>query len=73
MIPILGLWDVTCQADATLVNTQLIRGGLQTKSSAYLTNTTISNHQSANELGFVRWADDPATALDEFKDAYKVH
>ena len=72
MIPILGLWDVTCQADATLVNTQLIPWWTSDE-----VVSVLNKHKQyliinlANELGFVRWADDPATALDVFKDAYK--
>ena len=72
IIPILGLWDVTCQADSTLVNTQLMPWW----TSAEVV-TVLNKHQQyliinlANELGFVRWDDDPVAALIEFKNAYK--
>jgi len=72
MIPILGLWDVTCQADATLVNTQLIPWWTSDE-----VVSVLNKHKQyliinlANELGFVRWSADPATALGEFKNAYK--
>ena len=72
MIPILGLWDVTCQAGAALVNTQLIPWWTSEE-----VVTVLSKHQQyliinlANELGFYRWSADPATALGEFKNAYK--
>jgi mannan endo-1,4-beta-mannosidase len=72
MIPILGLWDDTCQADAALVNTQLIPWWTSDE-----VVSVLNKHKQyliinlANELGFVRWADDPVAALDEFKNAYK--
>lgn len=72
MIPILGLWDVTCQADATLVNTQLIPWWTNEEVLALL-----NKHKQylvlnpANELGFYHWSNDPASALSEFKNAYK--
>jgi mannan endo-1,4-beta-mannosidase len=72
MIPILGLWDVTCEANTTLLNTQLIPWWTSDAVVAVL-----DKHKQyliinlANELGFVRWSDDPATALSEFKNAYK--
>jgi mannan endo-1,4-beta-mannosidase len=72
IIPILGLWDVTCKDDVSLLNTQLIPWWtsnevviILNKHKQYL----IIN--PANELGFYRWADDPATALTNFKNAYK--
>jgi mannan endo-1,4-beta-mannosidase len=76
MIPILGLWDFTCQNDPDLLNTQLI--------SWWTTDPVLSvlkKHQQyliinlANELGAYRWAGDvatqQATALSAFKNAYK--
>jgi mannan endo-1,4-beta-mannosidase len=72
MIPILGLWDVTCQADATLVNTQLIPWWTSDEVVAVL-----NKHKQyliinlANELGSYRWSAAPATALSDFKNAYK--
>ncbi|WAK02310.1 cellulase family glycosylhydrolase [Methylobacter sp. YRD-M1] len=72
MIPILGLWDGTCQADATLVNTQLIPWWTSDE-----VVSVLNKHKQyliinlANELGFVRWSDDPAIALINFKNAYK--
>jgi mannan endo-1,4-beta-mannosidase len=73
MIAILGLWDVTCQPDATLVNTRLMPWWTSADVVAVL-----EKHQQylivnlANELGAFRWADDPQSALDQFKDAYKT-
>jgi mannan endo-1,4-beta-mannosidase len=73
IIPILGLWDVTCQADPNLVNTQLIPWWT---SEAVV--TILNKHKQyliinpANELGFVRWAADSTIALNEFKNAYKI-
>jgi mannan endo-1,4-beta-mannosidase len=72
MIPIVGLWDVTCAADAGLVNTQLIPWWISDEVVAVL-----NQHQQyliinlANELGFYRWADDSGAALSDFKTAYK--
>jgi hypothetical protein len=62
MIPILGLWDLTCNNNPSLLNSQLI--------SWWTTNpvlTILKKHQQyliinlANELGVYRWAGDNAT------------
>jgi mannan endo-1,4-beta-mannosidase len=72
IIPILGLWDFTCQADATLVNTQLIPWWTSDE-----VVTVLNKHKQyliinpANELGFYRWSAAPAAALNDFKNAYK--
>jgi len=72
MIPVLGLWDVTCEADPALVNTKLIPWWTSDE-----VVSVLNKHQRhliinlANELGVYRWSDDPATALDTFKNAYK--
>lgn len=73
MVAILGLWDVTCGGDATLVNSQLIPWW-----TAEEVVTVLTKHKQylvinlANELGIFRWAEDPAVALNEFKSAYKT-
>jgi mannan endo-1,4-beta-mannosidase len=73
MIPILGLWDVTCAPDTELVNTQLVPWWTSDDVVAVLNrhkDYLILN--PANELGFYHWSnDDPATALTHFKNAYK--
>jgi mannan endo-1,4-beta-mannosidase len=72
IIPILGLWDVTCQTDATRVNTQLIPWWTSEE-----VVTVLNKHKQyliinlANELGFYHWAADPESALSNFKNAYK--
>jgi mannan endo-1,4-beta-mannosidase len=72
IIPILGLWDVTCQPDPTLVNTQLMPWWTSTE-----VVNVLNKHKQyliinlANELGAVRWSEDPVSALIEFKNAYK--
>jgi mannan endo-1,4-beta-mannosidase len=72
IIPILGLWDLTCNSDVTLLNTQLIPWW--TSESVM---TVLQKHQQyliinlANELGFYRWSDDSIAALETFKTAYK--
>jgi len=72
MIPILGLWDIKCPAEAALLNTQLIPWWTSDE-----VVTVLNRHKQyliinlANELGFYRWSADPATALSDFKDAYK--
>jgi mannan endo-1,4-beta-mannosidase len=72
MVPILGLWDVTCQPNATLVNTQLLPWWTSDEVVAVL-----NQHKQyliinlANELGFYHWSADPATALSDFKNGYK--
>ncbi|MDZ8051084.1 MAG: cellulase family glycosylhydrolase [Aulosira sp. ZfuVER01] len=72
IIPIIGLWDVTCNSNPNLLNTQLI---------PWWTNNEVLNvlkkHESyliinlANELGFYRWTDNQKAALNRFKNAYK--
>ncbi len=72
IIPILGLWDLTCKPDATLLNTQLMSWWTTSPVLAVLKKYQqylIIN--LANELGFYRWANNPANALNTFKDAYK--
>jgi mannan endo-1,4-beta-mannosidase len=72
IIPILGLWDFTCNADPTLLNTQLVPWWI---SPSVL--DVLKKHQRyliinlANELGFYRWADNSEIALNTYKDAYK--
>jgi mannan endo-1,4-beta-mannosidase len=72
MIPILGLWDLTCNDNSGLLNSQLI--------SWWTTNPVLGvlkKHQQyliinlANELGVYRWAGNQAAALANFKNAYK--
>lgn len=76
MIPILGLWDFTCESDPNLLNT--------TELTSWWTSepvlTVLKKHQQyliinlANELGIYRWAGDEdarQAALTAFKDAYK--
>ena len=72
IIPILGLWDLTCKPDATFLNTQLMPWWTSAPVLAVL-----KKHQRyliinlANELGFYRWANNSMTALNTFKNAYK--
>ena len=73
MIPILGLWDFTCNADPELVNTRL----LQFWTSDEVVSVLNKHRQYliinlANELGFYRWTEDPVAALGAFKNAYKT-
>jgi mannan endo-1,4-beta-mannosidase len=72
IIPILGLWDLTCESDVTLLNTQLM--------SWWTSNdilTVLQKHQRylivnlVNELGVYRWAGNSAEALETYKTAYK--
>jgi mannan endo-1,4-beta-mannosidase len=73
IIPILGLWDATCQSNANLVNTQLMSWWTSPDVVAVL-----KKHQQhliinlANELGFYRWTGNSTTALNSFKTAYKT-
>lgn len=72
MIPILGLWDVTCNKNVALLNTQLMPWWSSDEIVAVL-----NKHQQyliinlANELGVYRWADSDPALLDTFKNAYK--
>jgi mannan endo-1,4-beta-mannosidase len=73
MVPILELHDLTCVADANLLNSQLIpwwtnpsRVNILNKHKKYL----IIN--LANELGQYRWQSYSATALNNWKNAYKT-
>jgi mannan endo-1,4-beta-mannosidase len=73
IVPILGLWDLTCKPDTNLLNTQLIPWWT---SEPVL--SILKKHQKyliinlANELGVYRWSNNPTTALNSFKDAYKI-
>lgn len=72
IIPILGLWDSTCNSDVTLLNTQLVPWW----TSAPVLNV-LKKHQRyliinlANELGVYRWANKSAQVLEAYKTAYK--
>jgi Cellulase (glycosyl hydrolase family 5)/Ig-like domain CHU_C associated/Bacterial Ig domain len=73
IIPILELHDLTCAADANLINTQLI---------SFWTNpaivTILNNHKKyviiniANEVGQYRWSGYTVAALNNWKNAYKT-
>jgi mannan endo-1,4-beta-mannosidase len=73
IIPILYLSDLTCQSDPNLLNSQLMPWWT---SQSVL--TVLKKHQRyliinlANELGNYRWSNNPATALNSFKNAYKT-
>ncbi len=73
MVAVLGLWDATCQFDASLVNTLLVPWWTSEE-----VVSVLNKHKQylvinlANELGSFRWADDSAAALTAFKDAYKT-
>ena len=73
IIPILSLFDVTCQSNPALLNTQLISWwtspAVVTVLKKYEQHLIIN---LANELGFYRWAGSTTTALDSFKSAYKT-
>ncbi len=72
MIPILGLWDIPCPDDATLVNTRLIPWWTSDEVVAVLNKHKLYLIINlANELGVYRWSNNPATALSGFKNAYK--
>ena len=72
IVPILGLSDLTCKSDLTLLNTQLIPWWT---SEPVL--TVLKKHQQylivnlAGELGVYRWADNSEEALEAYKNAYK--
>ncbi len=72
IVPILGLWDLTCKSDATLLNTQLIPWWTSEPVLAVL-----KKHQRylivnpANELGVYRWANNSVEALEAYKTSYK--
>jgi mannan endo-1,4-beta-mannosidase len=72
IVPIVGLWDLTCKSDATLLNTQLIPWWTSEPVLAVL-----KKHQRylivnpANELGVYRWASNSVAALEAYKTSYK--
>ncbi len=72
IVPILGLWDLTCNPDVNLLNSQLMPWWTDAAVLAVL-----QKHQRyliinlANELGVYRWSDNPANTLNTFKEAYK--
>ncbi|PMB08146.1 glycoside hydrolase [Fischerella thermalis CCMEE 5328] len=73
IIPVLGLWDLTCNPDVNLLNTQLI---------PWWTSEPVLNvlkkHQKyliinlVNELGVYRWANNSTSALNTFNNVYKT-
>ena len=73
IIPILGLWDVTCAADIGLLNTQLMPWWSSDEIVAVL-----DKHKQyliinlANELGVYQWAGGDPAALDTFKNEYQT-
>jgi mannan endo-1,4-beta-mannosidase len=72
IIPVLGLWDLTCNPDATLLNTQLIPWWT---SEPVL--DVLKKHQQyliinlVNELGVYRWTDNSMAAQETFKTEYE--
>jgi mannan endo-1,4-beta-mannosidase len=71
VLPILGLWDLTCEADADRLNTDLIAWWTDPAVVAVLNahrDYLIIN--PANELGAFHWAGDPTAALTAYRDAY---
>ena len=73
IVPILGLWDLTCEGNPSLLNTRLVPWWTSDAVVAVL-----NKHQRyliinlANELGNYRWTNDSAAALNHFCDAYKT-
>lgn len=71
ILPILGLWDLTCNGDVDLVNTKLVLWWTDPAVVAVLNaheDYLIVN--LANELGVFHWSDDATRALTAFRDAY---
>jgi mannan endo-1,4-beta-mannosidase len=72
IVPILGLWDLTCNDDTKVLNSQLIPWWVSAPVLAVL-----KKHQRyliinlANELGYYHWNDNSEIALEKFKNAYK--
>jgi mannan endo-1,4-beta-mannosidase len=72
LIPLVTLFDCTCEPDPELVNTQLMSWWTRPDVLAVL-----KRHQRyliinlANELGSYRWQNWSQTALNNFKNAYK--
>ena len=72
IIPILGLWDVTCSGDMAALNTQLVPWWTSDDVVAVL-----DKHKGhliinlANELGVYRWSGAPQAGLSDFKEAYR--
>jgi mannan endo-1,4-beta-mannosidase len=76
IIPILGLWDFTCNPDVTLLNTLLMNEFWTVEA----TLTVLKKHQQyliinlANELGNYRWIEEERRpdALEAYKTEYKT-
>ncbi|NJM19230.1 MAG: glycoside hydrolase family 5 protein [Richelia sp. SL_2_1] len=72
IIPIVFLGDLTCKSDVNLLNSELIPWW-----TSQPVLSVLKKHQKyliinlANELGVYRWSNNPTTALNSFKDAYK--
>ena len=73
IIPVLGLWDATCDGDLGVLNAQLVPWWTSDD-----VVTVLNKHKQyliinlANELGVYRWSGAPQAALSDFKDAYKA-
>jgi mannan endo-1,4-beta-mannosidase len=73
LVPIIELHDYTCQDDPNLVNAQLMTWWTRSDVTAVL-----KKHERyliinlANELGSYRWSGSPATALNNYANAYKT-
>jgi mannan endo-1,4-beta-mannosidase len=71
LVAVVGLWDVTCRPDATLLNSLLVPWWTSDE-----VVTVLDRHKRslvinlANELGSFHWADDRAAGLLQFKNAY---
>ena len=71
MLPIVGLWDLTCKDDATRLNSELMPWWTDPATVAVL-----NAHQDyliinpANELGVYHWSPTPSAALKVFRDEY---
>lgn len=71
VLPILGLWDLTCGGDVDRLNTELVPWWTDPDVVAVL-----NDHRDflvinlANELGVYHWGDDQTAALTSYRDAY---
>ena len=73
MVPVVGLWDMTCSNDWSNFNSRIVNWWLQPAVIAlYQKHKRYSIVNLANEFGHYVWTGNTATAITTFKNNYKT-
>ena len=70
VLPILGLWDLTCEGDVDRLNTELVPWWTTGRRRRTQRPPGFPGHQPGHELGVYHWGDDQTAALTSYRDAY---